>query len=125
MTLIQPLESDPKARNWAMAVHLSSFSIFLGLPFFHLIGPFLIWLVHKDKYPFVDRHGLQAINFQIFISLLFFPLVILFLFRVSVWVIGPLLVSILIFSVINILRAAFFAHKGLKFKYPNPIKFFS
>ena len=123
--MIQPVESDPKARTWAMAVHLSSFSIFLGLPFFYLIGPFLIWLVHKDKYPFVDRHGLQAINFQIFISLLFFPLVILFLFRVNVWIIGILFVSILIFSIVNILRAAFFAQKGLKYRYPNLINFFS
>ncbi|WP_346882056.1 DUF4870 domain-containing protein [uncultured Algibacter sp.] len=60
-------------KNIATFIHLSTFSRFF-IPFGNLIGPIALWLINKDKSDFVDRHGKQAINFQI--SILLYVLII-------------------------------------------------
>ena len=55
-------------RMWAMFAHLSAL---LGhfVPFGHIIAPFVIWLVKKEQYPFVDDQGKEAINCQISVTI--------------------------------------------------------
>ncbi|WDI44218.1 DUF4870 domain-containing protein [Bremerella sp. P1] len=45
-------------RNMALLCHI------LGL-LTNVFGPLILWILMKDKSPFVDFHGKQAINFQI------------------------------------------------------------
>jgi hypothetical protein len=72
-------------KNLAAIIHLSVFTKFF-IPLGNFILPILIWTMNKDKSDFVDRHGKQAINFQI--SLLLYTIIIacltipLFLFGV-------------------------------------------
>jgi hypothetical protein len=60
-------------KNLATFIHLSTFTRFL-IPFGNFIGPIVLWTVNKDKSEFVDKHGKQAINFQI--SVLIYALII-------------------------------------------------
>jgi hypothetical protein len=59
---------DNHQKNIATFIHLSTFSRFL-IPFGNFIGPIVLWVTNKEKSPFVDAHGKQAINFQISILL--------------------------------------------------------
>jgi uncharacterized Tic20 family protein len=43
---------------WAIAAHLGP--LILGF-----IAPLVVWLVFKDRSAFLDRHGKEALNFQI------------------------------------------------------------
>lgn len=55
-------------KNLATFIHLSTFSRFF-VPFGNFIGPIVLWVANKEKSEFVDKHGKQAINFQISILL--------------------------------------------------------
>ena len=59
----QPSGAEPASvgkddTNMAMLCHI--LAIFTGF-----LGPLIIWLIKKDVSPFVDRHGKEALNFQL------------------------------------------------------------
>ena len=60
-------------RNIATFIHLSTFTRFL-IPFGNFIGPIVLWAINKEKSEFVDKHGKQAINFQM--SILLYALIL-------------------------------------------------
>ncbi|TCK66677.1 hypothetical protein DFQ05_1950 [Winogradskyella wandonensis] len=74
-------------KNIATFIHLSTFSRFL-IPFGNFLGPIILWIANKDKSEFVDKHGKQAINFQI--SILLYALII-----------GTISIPFFIFKVFN------------------------
>lgn len=74
-------------KNIATFIHLSTFSRFL-IPFGNFIGPIVLWVANKEKSDFVDKHGKQAINFQI--SILLYALII-----------GTISIPFFIFKVFN------------------------
>ncbi|MCM5662794.1 DUF4870 domain-containing protein [Galbibacter mesophilus] len=55
-------------KNLAAVIHLSTFSKYF-IPFGNFIIPLLLWTSNREKLPFVDENGKQAINFQISILL--------------------------------------------------------
>ncbi|WP_194767078.1 DUF4870 domain-containing protein [Tamlana sp. I1] len=59
---------DNHQKNIATFIHLSTFSRFI-IPFGNFLGPIILWVANKDKSDFIDKHGKQAINFQISILL--------------------------------------------------------
>lgn len=59
---------DNQQKNIATFIHLSTFSRFF-FPLGNIIGPLILWVLNKDKSSFVDKHGKQAINFQLSIFL--------------------------------------------------------
>tara|TARA_Y100000780_G_scaffold157295_1_gene141992 strand:- start:265 stop:711 length:447 start_codon:yes stop_codon:yes gene_type:complete len=64
---------DNHHKNLATFIHLSTFSRFI-IPFGNFIGPIVLWAANKNKSEFVDKHGKQAINFQI--SVLLYAIII-------------------------------------------------
>lgn len=88
---------DSNIRNIATFIHLSTFARFL-VPFGNFIGPLILWLSNKEKSPFIDAHGKQALNFQI--SILLYAVVL-----------GTLAIPILIFGILGHLD--FWTFKGL------------
>ncbi len=56
---------DEKSRTWAIISHLSALIVLLGIPFGNILGPFIVWLFTKDKYPSVNDQGKESMNFQI------------------------------------------------------------
>ncbi len=97
----------------AMLCHLGSFGGVI-LPFGNIIVPLIVWLMSKEEYPLVDDQGKESINFQI--SIFIYSLICIPLFFVIVGM--PLLVAIVIFAVIQVIRASIAANNGEKFRYP-------
>ena len=54
--------------NIAMGIHLATFGKWV-FPLGNFILPILLWMVNSKKSDFIDRHGKQAINFQLSITL--------------------------------------------------------
>ena len=78
---------DNHHKNLATFIHLSTFSRFI-IPFGNFIGPIVLWAANKEKSEFVDKHGKQAINFQI--SILLYAIII-----------GTITVPFFIFNLLN------------------------
>jgi uncharacterized Tic20 family protein len=58
-------ETSQDAKNMGMLCHL------LGL-LTSFVGPLILWLIQKDKMPFVDHQGKEALNFQITVLIAYF-----------------------------------------------------
>jgi len=57
--------AEKEAYMWGMLCHLAAFAAYLGIPFGHIIGPVMVWLIKRNDYPFVDECGREALNFNI------------------------------------------------------------
>jgi uncharacterized Tic20 family protein len=55
---------DQAVRNTAVAAHLSTFAGLI-VPFGSVIGPLAVWLTRRDRDPFIDQAGREALNFGI------------------------------------------------------------
>lgn len=104
-------EVSKDSMNMAMLAHL--LAIFTGF-----LGPLIIWLIKKDDAPFVDRHGKEALNFQLTILIAMFISGILtfacigFVLMPIVWVVD------LIFCIIAAIKAS----KGEEYRYPLTLR---
>ncbi len=52
-------------RTWASVGHLSSLSALVGVPFGHVLGPLIIYLIKKGQNPWLDQHLKEALNYNI------------------------------------------------------------
>lgn len=104
--------SPQDEKTWATLVHLAPFAAALvGLPF---LGPLIVFLILKDRGPFVRSHAAQALNFQIIIT-------------IALWVFGllsfvliglPFLLATAIAWVVFPIIAAVKANNGEWYRYP-------
>ena len=104
--------SPADERTWAIAAHLSPFlASFIGLPF---LGPLVIYLVFRDRGPFVRHHAAQALNFQIIvmIALVVFGLLSLALIGI------PFLIATGVAAIVFQIIAAVEANNGKWYRYP-------
>ncbi|MFA6701502.1 MAG: DUF4870 domain-containing protein [Dysgonamonadaceae bacterium] len=104
--------------SYLMLMHLSQFLGFLilGLGF---IAPIIMWVINKDKYMNVDRHGKNILNFMI--SYLIYTLIAGILVVVLIGI--PALIAIAIIVFILIIIAAIKANNGEYWVYPFTINF--
>lgn len=58
------MEPTREEKNWAVLLHLAQLSGYL-IPLGGYLVPLAIWYVKKDQLPFVDRQGVEVINFSI------------------------------------------------------------
>ncbi len=63
-------------KNIGTFIHLSTFAKYF-FPFGNFIAPLILWSAQKRDSAFVDRHGRDAINFQLSILLYLIAIVIL------------------------------------------------
>ena len=116
-----PTMTPAEERNWAVATHLSSFSGYLGIPFGHILGPLIIWLMKKDSSTFLDVAGKETVNYNISIiiwALLCIPLCFVL---IGFFLLGALA----LFDVIITIMAAVAASNGQQYRYPLTIRFIS
>jgi uncharacterized protein len=132
-------------RNWAMAAHLSALVAVAGLPFGHVLGPLIVYLVKGHESEFVGEHARTSLNYQITISILVIVLVIVAL----AWTFGYMIpmsnspdsatasasigvlwiafaiamVVILLASLIFIIMGTVAASEGRPYTYPFAIRF--
>jgi len=115
----EQLEEEEHSLIWASFCHLAGVA---GPPFGNILGPLAIWLVTRRFYPYVNDHGKEAVNFQIWMSVYFLVSIVL-----TVVLIGLLLLPLVwLASIIFAIVAAVKANRGQPYRYPLvPIRFIS
>lgn len=106
-------------RNWGMACHLSALICWVGVPFGHIVGPLLIWLIKKEEIPFVDEQGKESLNFEISMSIYFLISLILSFVLIGL----PLLLVIPIVQIVLVIIASVKISNGETYRYPFTIRF--
>jgi uncharacterized Tic20 family protein len=114
-----PDRLQSEARLWAMLTHLTALCGFIGVPFGHLIGPLIIWLIKKDQFPLVDDQGKESLNFQL--SMTIYGIVAGILSFVVIGI--PLLIALVLADIILVIIASVAANKGQLYRYPLTIRF--
>ena len=110
---------DKQACTWAMLCHLTALVAYIGIPFGHIIGPLVVWLLKKDEFPFVDDQGKESLNFQI--SMTIYGIVALILCFVVVGFV--LLLALAIADLVLVILATVSASSGKAYRYPVTIRF--
>jgi uncharacterized protein len=104
---------DQAVRNTAVVAHLSTFAG-LVLPFGSVIGPLAVWLTRRDRDPFIDQAGREALNFGISIAIYGLVALVAALMLVGI----PLLMAGVIAWVVLASLAAVKASQGQTYRYP-------
>jgi uncharacterized Tic20 family protein len=110
--------SSSEERTWAMVTHLSALAGY-AIPFGHVFGPLLVWILKKETLPAVEEHGKEALNFQI--SCTIYAAVAFVLVFVAIGL--ALLLAVAIFDLVFIIIAAVKAYNGESYRYPLSIRF--
>jgi uncharacterized protein len=108
---------DEAARNSAVAAHLLTFAG-LVVPFGSVIGPLAVWLTRRDRDPFIDQAGREALNFGISIALYGAGLLVAALMLVGI----PLLIIGVAAWVVLASLAAVKASQGQAYRYPLTLR---
>jgi hypothetical protein len=117
-----PPPKDPvkDSRLWGMFCHLAALFGLLGVPLGNILGPFVIWQIKKNEYPFADQQGKESVNFQISVTIyqaVCIPLIFFFC-------IGLLLIAAInLLSLAFVIIAAVRANSGESYRYPLAIRF--
>lgn len=120
--------SDEEKR-WALFAHLS---ILVGglvtygwaASFGSFLGPLIIWLIQKDKMPFVADQAKEALNFGITLTIACFVLLMLTVMSLGIGALVtiPLLGIIGIAALVLVVIAAIKANDGIAYRYPITIR---
>lgn len=125
-----PPRTDPTApsadsRNLAVVAHLSSLVGLAGVPGF--IGPLVVWLLHRDRDPWVAEQARDALNFNL--SLLIYAggalaLTVLTL-GLGLLVVVPAAVLAAVGWLAATILAAIRAADGKRYRYPLTLELIS
>jgi len=83
-----------------------------------ILGPVLWWVLMKEKYPVVESHGKEVINFAISYTIYSFAASILIFVLIGI----PLLLVIGVAALVMMIMGAIKASKGELFRYPLTIR---
>jgi len=103
-----------QSNTWGMLCHLSSLCGFIGIPFGHLLGPLVVWLVKKQESPFIDDQGKESLNFQITMTIYAAVSALLILILIGFL----LLIAVAIIDVVFVIIASIKASSGEEYRYP-------
>ncbi len=128
-----------------MAAHLSALAAVAGLPFGHVLGPLIIYLIKGHESEFVGEHAKASLNYQITISIVGLIAILVAIalslsFLISstsensnggpavgfgvLWIaIGIAAVLLLLLSLIFIILGTIAANEGRPYTYPFAIRF--
>ncbi|MBN2313288.1 MAG: DUF4870 domain-containing protein [Sedimentisphaerales bacterium] len=113
----QPVDAGQSAvgkddKNMAMLCHI--LAIFTGF-----LGPLIIWLIKKDDSPFVDRHGKEALNFQLTILIAWVASGLLSFVCIGFILMPVVAVVDLVFCILAAVKTS----RGEEYRYPVCIRF--
>jgi uncharacterized protein len=108
---------DQAVRNTAVAAHLSTFAGLI-VPFGSVIGPLAVWLTRRDRDPFIDQAGREALNFGITIAIYGTVLVVAALMLVGI----PFLIVGVVAWVVLASLATAKASQGQAYRYPLTLR---
>jgi len=128
-----------------MAAHLSALAALVGLPFGHVLGPLIVYLIKARESEFVAQHARASLNYQITLSIVaFIGIIIAVGAGVALiasghgrsgdsaegvafagwWIaIGLTVLLVLLLSLIFIIAGTVAASEGKPYTYPFAIRF--
>lgn len=110
---------DANERNWGMACHISALAFLAIWGVGQVIGPLVIWLFRREKYPFVAEQGKESVNFQLTMTIVGAAAYLLGRFgSAGNW---PWL-TVAMLDLAAIVYAAVQASKGVSYRYPISLK---
>ncbi len=104
-------------RNWAVGAHLSGFAAaWVALGF---LGPLVVLLAAGERSPFVRRHAVEALNFNL--STLLYAVVsgVLVILLIGI----PMLLAVGLLYLVAVVLGAVAASRGEDYRYPLSIRF--
>jgi len=104
---------NSEEQTFSMLCHLSALAGMI-IPFGHIIGPLVFWLIKKDQFPEVDRQGKEALNFQISMTIWMIISGILVIIVIGLFA----LIALGLLDLIITIVAAVKSNNGERFKYP-------
>ena len=111
--------STGSARNWAMAAHLSGFlAAYVALGF---LGPLVVLLAVGNRSPYVRRHAVEALNFNLTWLIYIIGALILAFLLIGI----PILIALGVAYLVLVVVAAVAASDGRDYRYPLTIRFVS
>ena len=102
-----------------MSAHLSALCLYIGLPFFNLLVPYLIWRWKKKQSDYVAIHALAALNAQITITCVSLAAWLIAIIFPVAWAV---VIAVLTANIVFIGKAADRARSGQSFRYPYAIQ---
>lgn len=105
-------------QTMGMLCHLTALAKYL-IPFGHIIGPLVIWMLKRQEMPFVDKEGKESLNFQISMTIYGILAGISILLLIGI----VLLPAVLIFDFVFVVIASIEAANGKSYRYPLCIRF--
>lgn len=114
-----PAPPTSEERTWALAAHIGSLvAAWFAMGF---LAPLLVLLVKGNDSPFVRRHAVESLNFQISLLIYLIATAILWLILIGI----VLTVALGIFALVVIILATMAASNGQEYRYPITIRLIS
>lgn len=111
-------QAPAQSRTWEVLCHLSSFAGKV-IPFGHIFGPLLVWLLKRAESPDIDHHGKEALNFQLSVTLYLLLLVPFCFVLIGI----PFVILLVLLDLVFTIVAAVKASSGQPYRYPLTIRF--
>jgi len=103
----QQAVSPADARMWSLFAHL-------GGTFLSFLVPLVIYLVYKDRDPFIRGHSAQALNFHITLFIVYVVSIPLMFILIGFFTLFAAAICAVVFSIM----AAIAANNGQEYTYP-------
>ena len=115
----EPGSMSKNEQTMGMLCHLTSLSKYLAIPFGHIIGPLIVWMIKRQEMPFVESQGKESLNFQISVTI--YGLIAGLLCFVLIGF--PILLGLIVFDLVCVVLASIQAADGKPYRYPLCIRF--
>lgn len=104
--------SPADEKTWAILTHI-------GGIFFSFLPALIVYLVCKDRGPFIRQHSASALNFQLTMLIAALLGSVLIFAVIGIFVVMAVSIVVIVFSII----AAIAANNGQWYRYPLSIEF--
>lgn len=106
--------SPSDARTMSLLAHI-------GGPVIGFVAPLVIFLIYKDRDGFIRYNSLEALNFQIFLTIGYVVSIVTMLVGVGILLFFALWVLSIVFAI----QGAVAANKGQPYRYPMSLRLVS
>ena len=112
------VERDRDINQKAMYIQLSAFAGYI-IPLGSVIVPVILWMIWREKDPYIDEMGREAANFQLSMILYYIISFILCFIIIGFFLITAALIFHLTFIIIGCIQTS----RGASYRYPMIIRF--
>ena len=120
-----PLASEPDpdtARTWAILAHLALLiSMVISAGWLGFVGPLVLWIIYKDRSPFVRNAAAGSFNFAVTLTIVSWIAWICVFTIILIPVAIVLGLALLVLSILLPILAALRASRGEMYRYPLTI----